>query len=163
MSKCWCDDVSFVFPFLCDVVTLLFEAKYGMIFSAILERHAGMADSEGCERYAFSRDIFLTKGSLPAIFERIRKIIVWTCRLSPLRHALLKSLKIADELNTVSQSGLVKSWQLCMLSQSTTEVLATLASHRHTQFIISQYCTLVPVAVSVYSILAHHVKRITFL
>ena len=32
MSKCWSDDVSFVFPFLCDVVTLVFEAKYGEIF-----------------------------------------------------------------------------------------------------------------------------------
>ena len=85
----------------------------------------------------------------------------WTRRFSPLRHALLKSLKIADELNTVSRSGLVISWQLCMSSQSTTEVLATLAWHRHTQFIISQYCTVVPVAVPVYSIVAHHVKRIT--
>ena len=32
VSKCWSDDDSFVFPFLCDVVTLVFEAKYGVIF-----------------------------------------------------------------------------------------------------------------------------------
>ena len=56
MSKCWSDDVSFVFPFLCDVVTLVLEAKYGK-FSAILDRHAGMAGSS-CERNAFARDIF---------------------------------------------------------------------------------------------------------
>ena len=74
---------------------------------------------------------------------------------------LLNSLKIADELNTMSRSGLVNSWQVCMLSQSMTEVLVTLAMHRHTQFIIFPYCTVVPVTVPVYSILAHHVKHIT--
>ena len=129
-------------------------------FPAILDRQAGMADSEGCERNAFARDIFRPKVAYMQNLSEIEKI-VWTCRFSPLRHALLKSLKIADQLNTVSRSGLVKFWQLCMLLRSTTEVLATLATHRHTQFIISQYCTVVPVAIPVHCILAHHVKRIT--
>ena len=30
-------------------------------FSAILEGHAGMADSEGCERNPFARDVFRPK------------------------------------------------------------------------------------------------------
>ena len=39
-------------------------------FPAILEGHAGMADSEGCERNPFAQDVFRR---LPAKFERNRK------------------------------------------------------------------------------------------
>ena len=58
-------------------------------FSAILEGHAGMADSEGCERNLFARDIFRPK---VAYLLKLSEIEEMACpyRFGPLRHALLK-------------------------------------------------------------------------
>ena len=63
MSKCWSDDVSFVFPFLCEnkCYNTCFRGQMWGDFSALWERHAGMADSEGCEKNAFAEDIFKSK------------------------------------------------------------------------------------------------------
>ena len=47
----------------------------GQIFGnipAILEGHAGMADSEGCERHPFARDVFRPK-VVPENFSEIEK------------------------------------------------------------------------------------------
>ena len=43
--------------------------------SAILEEPAGVADSEGCEKNPFAREVFKAKGSLPANLSQIEKIV----------------------------------------------------------------------------------------
>ena len=69
------------------MVTLIFEAKYGD-FLAILEEHAGMADSEGCEKNPFARDVFRPKEAYQQNLSELEKIVC-PYRFSPLRHALL--------------------------------------------------------------------------
>ena len=71
------------------MVTLVFEAKYGGDFSAILEGHAGMADSEGCKRNPFARDVFRPNVAYLQNFSEIEKIAC-PYRYGRLRHALLR-------------------------------------------------------------------------
>ena len=65
-----------------------FQAQIRSDFSAILEGHAGMADSEGCKRNPFARSSFRPK---VAYLQNLSKIEKKVCpyRFGPLRHALL--------------------------------------------------------------------------
>ena len=44
-------------------------------FSAILERHAGMADTEGCEKNPFARDVFRPMVAYLQNLSEIKKIV----------------------------------------------------------------------------------------
>ena len=57
-------------------------------FSAILEGHAGMADSEGCDRNPFAQDVFRPMVAYLQNFNKIEEIAC-PYRFDPLRHALL--------------------------------------------------------------------------
>ena len=57
-------------------------------FSAILEEHAGMADSEGCEKNPFAREVFRPKVAYQETVIKIEKIVC-PYRFSHLKHALL--------------------------------------------------------------------------
>ena len=61
----------------------------------ILEGHAGMADSEGCERNPFARDVFRPKVAHLQNWSEIEKIVC-PYRFGPLRHALLNFDNQAD-------------------------------------------------------------------
>ena len=65
-----------------------FRGQIRSDFSAIFEGHAGMADSEGCERNSFARSGFRPK---EADLQNLSKIenTVFPYRFGPLRHALL--------------------------------------------------------------------------
>ena len=58
-------------------------------FSAILEEHAGMTDSEGCKRNPFARDVFRPMVAYRQNLTEIEKIIC-PYRFGALRQALLK-------------------------------------------------------------------------
>ena len=64
-------------------------------FSAILEGYAGMADSEGCERNPFARDVFRPKVAYLQNLSEIEKIVC-PYRFGPLRHTLLINLYSAN-------------------------------------------------------------------
>ena len=66
-------------------------------FLAILEGHAGVADSEGCERNPFARDVFRPKVAYLQNLSEIEKIVC-PYRFGPLRHALLKKLRFRSHL-----------------------------------------------------------------
>ena len=65
-------------------------------FSAILEGHAGMADSEGCERNLFAREVFRPKVAYLQNSSEIEKIVCpyW---FGPLRHALLNAQNMCSQ------------------------------------------------------------------
>ena len=65
-----------------------FRGQIWVNFSAILQGHAGMADSEGCERNPFARDVFRPMVAYLQNLSEIEKIVC-PYRFGPLRHALL--------------------------------------------------------------------------
>ena len=62
-------------------------------FSAIFwgGGHAGIADSEGCERNPFARDVIRAKQAYLQNMSEIEKIVC-PYRFGPLRHALLSTV-----------------------------------------------------------------------
>ena len=74
MSKCWSDDVSFVFHSCASFGNTGFRGQIWGDFLAILEKHAGMADSEGCERNPFARDAFRPKVACLQNLSEIKKM-----------------------------------------------------------------------------------------
>ena len=67
-----------------------FQGQIWGYILAILEGHAGMADSEGCERNPFARDVLRPKVVQvgPENLSEIEKIVC-PYRFGPLRHAFL--------------------------------------------------------------------------
>ena len=65
-----------------------FRGQIWCDFSAILEGHADMADSEGCEKNPFARDVFRPKVAYQQNLSELEKIVC-PYRFCPLRHALL--------------------------------------------------------------------------
>ena len=65
-----------------------FQGQIWGYIPATLEGHAGMADSEGCERNPFARDVFRPKVVVPENLSEIEKIVC-PYRFGPLRHAFL--------------------------------------------------------------------------
>ena len=61
MSKCGRDNVSFAFAFLCDVVTLVFEGKYGVIFRPFWRDMLAWRTPKAAREIAFVRNIFRPK------------------------------------------------------------------------------------------------------
>ena len=59
-------------------------------FSAILEGHAGMVDSEGCERNPFAQDVFRP---MVAYLQNASKIEKTFAHIGPLRHARTTSMR----------------------------------------------------------------------
>ena len=68
-------------------------------FPVILEEHADMADSEGCERNPFARDVFRP---MVAHLQNLSEFEITVCpyRFGPLRHALLNRIMIIKLMKT---------------------------------------------------------------
>ena len=94
-------------------MTLVFEAKIG-VTSAILEGHAGMADSESRQRNPFVQDVFRPMAAYLQNFSEIGKKPFAHSGLGPLTHALLSLALSHSQLveNLTKMQGILGgTWQ----------------------------------------------------